>query len=100
MSKVIYTDTDHINIDMNRLIEGNNTTERIAARMLKIMVPILKEILESRDLACISGLVRGLSMIGSSLVVSLPERMREGVAEAMKRELERGLDIAVKGPPK
>jgi hypothetical protein len=100
MSKVSYTDSDHLDADVNRLIEGSNTTERIAARMLKSMVPILKEILESRDLACISGFIRGLSMIAASLVVSLPEHMREGIAEAIRRELDRCLDVAMKGPPR
>jgi hypothetical protein len=101
MKDIIYTDIDHVEADTNRLIESGSTTERTAARMLKIMAPILKEIIKSGDIACLAGFVRGISQIVAGMVISLPTKeMREGLAEAIRQELEHGLNIAMKGPPK
>jgi hypothetical protein len=99
MSKIIYTDKDHVTADMNRLIEGGSETERTAARVLKMMMPLLSEVLLSHNLAKLAGLVRGLAMVVSSIIISLPENMRQPMAEAIMRDLEKALDLAKKGPP-
>lgn len=100
MSKVVYTDAEHIDADVNRLIEGSSETERTAARMLKVMVPLLKEIITSGRLTSVTGFIRGLCQIAASVVVSLPPFMREAVSDILLREMKESLDIAQKGPPK
>jgi hypothetical protein len=100
MTKIIYSDANHIEADMNRLIEGSSETERTAARMLKTMVPLLMEIVGSGHLPTISGFIRGLCQIAASVVISLPPFMREAVSDILLREMKRSLDIAQKGPPK
>jgi len=100
VSGVQYTDREHVDADLTRWIEGSNECEQIAARMLKAQVPLLKEIIESGNLAYISGFVRGVSNIAAAMVISLPPFMREGIAESLKSDLNRALNIAVKGPPR
>ena len=95
-----WTDAEHVDSDLIRLIETGNTTEQISARMLKTMVPMIKEVLESGDLSNLSGFVNGLCQIAASVVISLPPHMRQGIADILKHHLEQAMDLAVKGPPK
>jgi hypothetical protein len=100
MKNVVYTDPERIDADITRWIETGNTTEVIAARMLKAQVPLLKEIIESRNLSYITGFVRGISNIIAAIIISLPPDMRQGVYDAIQRDLNRIIEVALKGPPK
>src|SRR5262245_37439614 len=99
MSKVSYTDNEHIDADLTRWIEGSNECEQMSARMLKAQVPLLREILDSGNVSYISGFVRGVSNIVAAMIISLPPHMRAGVARSIQADLERVIDIALKGPP-
>lgn len=98
MSKVEYINGDRPD-DLTRFIETGDTVEVISARMLKAQLPLLKEIIASRDLHYLSGFVRGVSNIVAAMIVSLPPEMREGVADSVRRDLERAIEIAMQGPP-
>jgi hypothetical protein len=100
MSKISYTNSEHVEADITRWIETGNECEVMAARMLKAQLPLLIEILHSRNLSYVSGFVRGISNIAAAMVVSLPPEMREGVASCIKADLDRAFAIALKGPPK
>jgi hypothetical protein len=84
---------------LTRWIETGTPTEAIAARMLKAQLPLIKEILSSGDLAYMSGFVRGVADIVAAMIISLPAFMREGVAQSVRSDLERAIEIALKGPP-
>ena len=100
MSKIIYTDRDHVEADMVRMIETGSECEQMAARILRTMAPLLIEILTSSNLAYLGGFARGSAQVVASLVISLPDHMRQGMADVLRREIENALDVAVKGPPK
>jgi hypothetical protein len=100
MSKIIYTDRNHLEADTVRLIETGSEAEQMAARMLRMMSPLLLEILTSGKLSYVAGFARGMAQIVASLVLSLPPFMRDGVADILRREIDQALDLAVKGPPK
>jgi hypothetical protein len=99
MTKIEYLNGDHVDGDLTRWIESGTATEAIAARMLKAQLPLLKEIVASGDLDYITGFVRGISDIVAAVIVSLPAFMREAVAKEVRSDLERAIEIAMKGPP-
>lgn len=100
MSKITYTDREHVEADTIRMIETGNEAEQVAARMLRTMTPLLLEILTSSKLSYVAGFARGTAQIVASIVMSLPPFMRDGVADILRREIDQALDLAVKGPPK
>jgi hypothetical protein len=100
LSKIKYTDREHIEADTVRMIETGNECEQVAARMLRMMTPLLTEIITSSKLSYLAGFARGSAQIVASLVISLPPHMRDGVADILRREIDQALDLAVKGPPK
>jgi len=95
-----YTDRAHVDADTVRMIETGSDAERIAARMLRAMTPLLIEILASGELSYLAGFARGIAQIVASLVVSMPPHMRDGLADILRREIDQALDLAMKGPPK
>ena len=99
-SEIKYTDRDHVEADMVRMIETGSETEQIAARMMRSMWPLLVEILESEKLSYLSGFARGSAQVAASLVISLPPHMRNGMADTLREEIDQALKLAVKGPPK
>jgi hypothetical protein len=99
-SEVKYTDRDHIESDLVRMIETGSDAERIAARMLRMQAPLLVEILQSHKLSYLAGFARGMAQVAASLVVSLPPEMREGMVRVLRREIDEALELAEKGPPK
>jgi hypothetical protein len=100
LSKIKYTDREHVDADTVRMIETGSEAEQVAARMLRSMTPLLLEILTSSKLSYIAGFARGTAQIIASLVMSLPPHMRDGVADILRQEIDQALDLAVKGPPK
>lgn len=86
-------DEKHIDAGLNRWIEGDSETERIAARMLKAMKPLLEEVVTSGDMLKLSGAVRGFSSIAASLILSMPPHMREGIRTALRKDLEAAFAI-------
>jgi len=100
LSKIKYTDREHIEADTVRMIETGSEAEQVAARMLRSMTPLLLEILTSSNLAYLAGFARGTAQVVASLVMSLPSDMRDGMADVLRREIDQALDLAVKGPPK
>src|SRR5215467_7300567 len=97
--RVFYTTRENMNADINRLIEGSNEVERIAARMLKMMVPIITEVLESGDLSKLAGYVQGVSQLCASLLISVPDFMRPALSKIFKEQIEKAIEAAAKGPP-
>lgn len=79
---------------LNESIEGNSETERMAARMLKVMVPLLEEIIFSGDLKKVSGFIRGTANIVATFIISMPPDMRQGLGEKILDDIERALSIA------
>src|SRR5262245_15782902 len=94
MKQVIFSDETHIEADINERIECGTDTERIAARCLKAMCPLLKEIIDARELTGLSGFIMGISQVCASMVASLPDDMRDEFSMGLAREIEKGLVIA------
>lgn len=93
MSKIVYFDEKTLDAGLTRLIEGDSETERTAARMMKAVKPLLEEVVTSGDIQKLSGAIRGFASIASSLVLSLPPHMREGIRSAIRQDLERGFSF-------
>jgi len=100
MIKAKFTDIEHFDADMTKYIESGNTTEAIAARMLRAQKPIIQEILLSGDFSYLSGFVRGVSNIVATMIISLPPGLSDYIGEIIKQDVARAIEIAKKGAPK
>ena len=98
--EAILVDKDKIDAKLTELIEGDNETERISARMMKSLTPLLTEIVNGDDPRKISGFVRGMASISISVLISLPPFMRERVYTALLQDLERSYDVVKKDTAK
>lgn len=85
---------DEVDTKLVGIIESGNETERTAARMLKAMAPLMREILASGDVGMLSGFVRGLSSMAATMVFSLPPNgPREAVRRNILSDIERALTV-------
>jgi hypothetical protein len=91
---VRYATKDNLEAVVNELIEGDDECERTAARMVKVMAPMIEEVVTSGDIKQLSGFVRGMANIAASLLLSMPPEMRAGICNALLADLERVTKLA------
>lgn len=90
---VYFKDRATLDRNLTAIIEGDSEIERTAARTLKMLSPLMAEIVDNRDIRQLTGFIRGISSIIVSMHLSLPLSMREGYRDIILRDIERALKI-------